>query len=153
MPAVKAAIRLIGEGQSERDAAKAVGMSRSSPQRYRCILKEEGKLPEASLKPGKKPVFTAAEEGELTDYLIKSSKMFYGLGLEQTCKLALEQTRKLAFDYAQSLLGKKIPSEWIRDGLPSTYKPPKSFLIIWRQFKVSISLSPTKFSTWMKLVS
>ncbi|XP_011858146.1 PREDICTED: tigger transposable element-derived protein 6-like [Vollenhovia emeryi] len=99
---INKAIEAVQAGSSVRGAAKQFGIA---PQTVRHRL--QGRKPKSVAHVGQR-VFNEEQEQELQDYLVKSSKMFYGL--------ALPQLRKLAFQFAQKLKAarsiKKIPASW-----------------------------------------
>lgn len=92
--------------RSVRDVAMSYGINRATLGRY---VKEQISLgedagPVMKKKSGGKQIFTAKEEGQLSEYIKTSAKMFHGL--------STLSARKLAFSFAMNLGKSNIPSSW-----------------------------------------
>lgn len=117
--AVKKALEEVVKGlKSIREAAKSHGITKTTLGRRLKKLREQTKdknapdvllhsglklLPTMNTKHSSRQIFTVAQERLLTEYLIKCSKLSYGL--------TMEQLRRLAFGYAKQL-GKFVPQTW-----------------------------------------
>ncbi|CAB3251788.1 unnamed protein product [Arctia plantaginis] len=96
------AIEEITKGAKIKATANKYDIPRSNLQRY---LKQ-GTVKDVSSKFISCQIFAEDEEAKLSEYLITSSKLNYGL--------SKVQTRQLAYDYACAI-NKKIPEHWTKN--------------------------------------
>ena len=86
------AIQAVQCGETVRGASRIYGLDRMTLTRY---IKRQRENPNVQLKPTyKHRVFTNEEEDALTEYLIFSSKLNFGLSKKMTCQLAYEFAKK-----------------------------------------------------------
>lgn len=99
---MRAAVDEVLAGGAVNTIARANGIDRMTLKRYVRKIKYN---PDAECKPNfvTKQIFTESEEKGLAEYLLKASKLHYGL--------CTRTTRKLAFDFA-CCNGKTIPESW-----------------------------------------
>ena len=100
-----AVLEVVEKKKGLRETAKEQGISKSTLQRYVQKYKSD---PNCSFTPNyvHNLVFSAEEERLLADYLKKISKMFHGL--------TVQQTRRLAFEVATAN-SLNMPSTWIEN--------------------------------------
>jgi len=85
-------IQAVQCGETVRGASRIYGLDRMTLTRY---IKRQRENPNVQLKPTyKHRVFTNEEEDALTEYLIFSSKLNFGLSKKMTCQLAYEFAKK-----------------------------------------------------------
>jgi len=99
---MKAAVNEVLSGRGVNTVARERGIDRMTLKRYvrKCKLN-----PKTVCKPNfvTKQIFSTDEEVALADFLVRASKLHYGL--------STKATRKLAYDYA-SANSKRVPDSW-----------------------------------------
>ena len=102
----RAASEVVDNGRTLRAVAGAFSIPRSTLSRYVTRYRSD---PEARMEPAYRHsrVFTNEQEGELKEYVLRCSEMFYGL--------TAVQTRELAFEMAQA--NGVTPDKWKDNGI------------------------------------
>lgn len=98
---LEAAVREVENGSSIRNAAVSYGMS--PPTLMRAIRKKSSSGIVVKKSIGVGTIFTSGQEEQLLSFIQKSAKMFHGL--------SLTQTQKLAYSFATNI-GINVPKPW-----------------------------------------
>lgn len=103
---MKAAVDEVILGRAVNTVARERGIDRMTLKRYVRKCRTD---PNTACKPNfvTKQIFSVDEEKSLAEFLLKASKLHYGL--------STKETRKLAYDYAISN-GKQVPESWNHNG-------------------------------------
>lgn len=102
---MRAAVRMVQEGDSLRHVSELLGVQKSTLHRYVSAAKVHGDLDTQRMRPhyDHKRVFSDEEEIELADYILTASKHHHGL--TTSC------TRTLSYQYANKN-NKVVPESW-----------------------------------------
>lgn len=104
---MRAGVKMVLDGQSIRDTARLLNISKSTLQRYVSVSKQNGLSDDARMNPNydHSRVFTDSQEKELGEYVILAAKHHHGL--------TVNCVRSLAYQYAAA---NKInmPESWSR---------------------------------------
>lgn len=104
---LKAALKAIENGRSQREVAKAFNIPRAT-------LQDHIKCGSPSKIPlGRKPIFTTAEEKELTDQVIKLGKLFYGITPLEIQRCAYTYAVKNKLKHPFSPTHEKAGRDWL----------------------------------------
>ncbi len=91
---MRAAVLLVNDGKSIREAAKAKGVSFQTLHRYVKKMKEQGQDVRMCPKYNSRQIFTEEQEEILAEYLQVSSKMRYGVTPLDCRRLAFQMATR-----------------------------------------------------------
>ena len=104
---MRSAVEQVIRGKAVNAVSRETGIDRMTLKRYVRKVKDN---PDTVCKPNyvTKQVFTIAEEGHLSDYILQASKLH--------CGLSTKATRKLAYQYAVAIRPPKtMPESWSKN--------------------------------------